>query len=200
MRTPEAAVKYAGECCLRIAAVGRCMVPAVLPYESEVAHDAAPITYHHQQCRKAGGDIVCDVVDVCRPASEVLVSLRLVAYHRVEGVHHLICQHAGSAEQGEPEERGYHTVAQVLCERLKGCSAHFLGRESRRVAAYDAGHLCPSFLQRPVESREHRPHLANQGRSRKAIEHHHRIKEVEQQRYLIYRLVSAVEEQQGEDA
>ena len=80
------------------------------------------------------------------PAAIVAIALGAIADHRVKRVDHLIGQHAGHAQQGEPEERGYHAVAQVLGQRLKGCGAHFLSRQLGGVAPNDASHLPTPFV------------------------------------------------------
>ena len=84
---------------------------------------------NHQEGREAGGDVVGDVVDMSRPTTEVTIAVCLIANHGVEGVHHLVGQHAGRTEQGEPEEGGNDAVAQILSQRLKGCRSHLLGRK-----------------------------------------------------------------------
>ena len=96
------------------------------------------------------------------PAAKIFVSISLVANHRVQGVHHLVGQHAWNTQQGIPEKRGNHTVAQILGQRLEGCRAHLLGREFRSIASHDASHLFATFVQAPVKSKEHLSDLANQ--------------------------------------
>ena len=81
----------------------------------------------HQECRQTGWDIVGNVVDMGSPAAEVFIALRLIADHRVKGVHHLIGQHAWDAKDGEPEEGSNDTVAQVLGKGFEGSSTYLLG-------------------------------------------------------------------------
>ena len=163
MRASEAAVEDGGEGGFGIAAVGGGVVSAVFKDEGEELPPLSPLDsppqaggqlrrreegrQEHQQGRETGGEIVGDIVDVGGPAAEVSVAFGAVADHRVEGVHHLIGQHTGRTEQGEPEEGGDDAVAEVLGKGLEGCGAHLLGGELRGVAAHNACYLLTALVE-----------------------------------------------------
>ena len=117
---------------------------------------------YHQQSRDAGRDVVRYVVDACRPASEVLIAFRTVAYHRVERVHHLVGHHAWHTSHCQPEQRGYHSVAQILGQCLQGSCTNLLCRQFRGVAPHDSSHLPASVVYRTVNGMEHLTNLTNQ--------------------------------------
>ena len=103
-------------------------------------------------------------------AAEVLVTVCLITYHRIEGVDHLIGKHAWHTANGKPKERGNDTIAQVLGEGFEGCRADFLGREFGGVAPHDTSHLLASFIKRTVNSQEGLAHLTNKGGASEAKE------------------------------
>ena len=119
MGAAEATIEYAGKSCLGVAAVGRSVASGVLTYEIEPSP--------HQQGREAGGDVVGGVVDMGRYAAKLQVALGMVGYHRIEGVHHFISQHAWGAEYSQPEQGCNHAIAQVLGQSFEGSSTNFLG-------------------------------------------------------------------------
>ena len=126
----------------------------------------------HQQGSKTRGDIVGHIVDTGCPTAKVLVTLRAVAYHGVERIHHLVGEHPRRAANGKPEQWCRHTVAQVLGKGLKGCCPHLLCRQFRGVASHDACHLPAAVFQGAVEGDEYGTHLTDKRGASQTIEHH----------------------------
>ena len=117
---------------------------------------------NHQQGSEAGWDVVGDVVDMRCPTAEVTVAVGLIANHGVEGVDHLIGQHARDSQEHVPEEWGNDAIREVLGKGLQGGSAYLLGRELGGVAPYNAGYLLTAFVERTVKGKEYLAHLMDE--------------------------------------
>ena len=182
MCSTKAAVEQRGQCSLRPSAVGRSMLRPIAKQKGE-PRTTRPSTSHreHQERGETGGNVVGDVIDAGCPAAEGTIALRAIAYHRVEGVHGLIDQHPGNAQQSIPKERGHHAVGEVLGERFQRRRAHLLCCESPSVASHDTGHLPSSVVQAAVQCLEDHGHLAAQRPPRQAEKYQQRCRPSRQQ-------------------
>ena len=124
------------------------MVSAITPHELQQRQSAR--CQDHQQSRQTGWDIIRHVIDMGCDTAESTITFGLIANHRVERIYHFVSQHPRGAEQQQPEQRGYHPIAQILGQGLKRCRTYLLGREFRGVAPNDTRYLCPTLIKTTV--------------------------------------------------
>ena len=178
VRATEAAVEDGGEGGFGVAAVGTGVAAAVAQKEAEAVEEVAGAGgKEHEQGGEAGRDIVGHVVETGGKTAEVLVAWGAVGYHGVEGVYHFVGEHTGSAEEGEPEEGGDDTVAEVLGEGFEGGGADFLGGEGGGVATDDAGDLTTAGFEGVVEGKEDLADFADEGCAGEAVEDEDEVEE-----------------------
>ena len=126
--------------------------------------------YNHQEGGDAGWEIVGYIVETGSKAAEVTIAVGLVANHGIEGVDHLVGQHARYTTNGKPKEWSNDPIAQVLSEGFQGCRTNLLGRELGGVAPHNASHLLASLFKGTVNRQEGLTHLTNEGGASKTPE------------------------------
>lgn len=169
VRASETAAEDSGKGGFGPAGVGAGVLGSVAEHEPPQAGTSCD--KYHQQCSEACGDVVGHVVYARGPSAELEIALGVIAYHRVEGIDHLVGEHTGDTEQHIVEQRGYHPVREVFGQCLEGGGAHLAVGEGSGVAPYDASHLTAPLVERAVGGFEHHAYLAAQGRPGEAIEY-----------------------------
>ena len=174
----EAAVEDGGEGGFGITAVGAGVAAAVAQEEAEATDKVARAGgKEHEQGGEAGGNVVGHIVKAGGEAAKVLIAGGAVGYHGVEGIYHLVGEHAGSAEESEPKEGGNDAVAEVFGEGFEGSGADFLGGEGGGVATDDAGDLTTAGFKGVVEGKEDLADFADEGCAGEAVEDEDEVEE-----------------------
>ena len=111
---------------------------------------------------EAGGDEIDQVVAPGARPAEIAVALAAVADHAVQRVDRLVGEDAGQPRHGGPEQRGHHSVREVLGQRFDGGPTNARGIEPLGIAADDHGHGAATRGKARTQSSGDIPHMVDQ--------------------------------------